>query len=291
MPRLRKPTNENERDKGGGSSALSTTVRPDYSQVDKLQSELSRQQELVIKRRDAIGQTQFDLHTAQQEYDRMESRVLAGRADASLLEHARKQLAEAKQTHAKASVECEETERLLNDVLPSAIQEAKNVALAQLRDRLRAETQAKAKQLAALLAQAKGISDELRQLSNAADTYFTVNEMVRLQVSLIGVMDLGEDYGYVSPRAGIPNLAWGWLTGRSLQQPTLFDVWRRELEAYLEHSPAEMAEADKLNRVTHIAQDARRYKEALVREEAQRKLEAMIEARAGGKMPKNTTMD
>jgi hypothetical protein len=284
------PRKKNEQGIGGGNPAPAIHVKLDDSQARKLQGELDKQRERLIHLRDTLDNSKHLLHEAQRAFDSAESRHLAGRADAHSLEVARNALDEARKHHAKASIECDEAERLVSDILPAAILDAKNAALAQLRDTLRAETQAKAKQFAALLAQAKGISDELRQLSNSADTYFTVSEMIRLQVSLIGCMDLGEEYGYVSPRAGIPNLACGWLTGRSLEQPTLYDVWTRELEAYLEHSPAEMAEADKLNRVTHIAQDARRYKECLVREEAQRKLEAMLEARAGGKMPAGTKL-
>lgn len=260
----------------------------DDSQVGKLQNELSRQQERRNKLADASDESKRELQAAQRAYDAAESRTLAGRADARSLELARKALDDARVRHAKVSLDYEEADRLATEILPAAIQEAKNAALAQLRDTLRAETQAKAKQLAAVLAQAKGLSDELRLLSNAADAHFTVNEMVRLKISLIGVLDLGEEYGYVSPRAGIPNLSCLWLTGRSLNQPTMHDVWLRELEAYLAKTPAAMAEADRWSRTAHIAQDEANYKGALVREEAQRKLEQLIEARAGGRMPKGT---
>ncbi len=278
-------------EKGGGTSASIPTTKKyslDTTHTAKLEKELAVQQERLVHLRDTADETNLLLHQAQTAFDKTESRHLAGRADARSLELARKALDDARQRHAKASVEAEEAERLVSGILPLAIAEAQHAALAQLRDRLRTEAQVKAKQLAAVLAQAKGLSDELRLLSDAADRHFTVNQMVRLKVSLIGVLDLGEEHGYVSPRAGIPNLSCGWLTGQSLQQPTLFDVWRRELEAFLAQTPQEMAEADKLNRVTHIAQDAVRYKECLVREEAQRKLEAMMEARAGGRMPKGT---
>jgi hypothetical protein len=284
------PRKKNE---GGGASAPTSNVKYslDDSKQRQLEKQLAQQQEQLTQRQAAMEQTKQSLHRAQHDYDICESRFLAGRTDSRKLGNARTALDEAKKQAAIADIAFQDADRQVREILPMAITTARTAALAELRDRLRRETQAKAKQLAALLAQAKALSDELRQLSNAADTYFTVNEMVRLQVSLIGVMDLGEEHGYVSPRAGIPNLACGWLTGQSLQQPTMFDVWRRELEAFLEHSPAEMAEADKLSRVTHIAQDARRYKECLVREEAQRKLEALMEARAGGKMPKNTTVE
>jgi hypothetical protein len=287
MPRLRKPTTDNKIS-GGGTTAPAIHVKLDDSQARKLQGELDKQRERLIHLRDVADESKHLLHEAQRAFNSAESRHLAGRADARSLEVARNALDDARKRHAKASIECEEAERLVSEILPAAITEARNAALAQLRDTLRAETQAKAKQLATVLAQAKGISDELRQLSNAADTYFTVNEMVRLQVSLIGVMDLGEEYGYVSPRAGVPDLACAWLTGRSLEQPTMYSVWLREMEAFLEHSPAELAEADKLNRVTHIAADARRYRECLAREEAQRKLEALIDAQGGGRMPRGT---
>jgi len=51
-----------------------------------------------------------------------------------------------------------------------------------------------------------------------------------------------------------------------------------------------MAEADKANRAAHIANGEARYKEMLVRQEAQRKLEAMMEARAGGRMARGTKL-
>jgi len=58
----------------------------------------------------------------------------------------------------------------------------------------------------------------------------------------------------------------------------------------LAQTSAEMAEADKANRAAHIANGEARYKEMLVRQEAQRKLEAMMEARAGGRMARGTKL-
>lgn len=285
---MRNPTIKNT-DKGGGQSAPTGMVKIDDTKVRQLEKELALQRERLIKRRDAQDEAHFALATAQRAHDSTEARHLAGRTDDRALATARTALDAAKKRDATARLDCEETERLVAEVLPQAITEAKNAALAQLRDTLRSETQAKAKALAALLAQAKVLSDELRLLSDAADRHFSVTSMIRLQVSLVGCLDLGEEHGYVSPRAGVPDLACPYLTGQSVNQPTLYDHWRNELEAYLaKGTPEQMAAADRQNRISHIANDKRRYAEALVREAAQKKLEAMLEAQAGGRMPKGT---
>ncbi len=132
------------------------------------------------------------------------------------------------------------------------------------------------------------MSDDLRLLQDAAVQHFSVSEMIRLKITLMGRMDLGEEGGWVAPYAGIPNLACGWLTGQSVNQPTMYTVWQRELASYLAKTPEQMAQEDVACREMMIARDERDYKECLVREAAQEKLEAMMEARAGGAMPKGT---
>ncbi len=274
---------------GGGIAALSSTVKLDTTHTAQLDKELAGQRERLIHLRDVLDESKHLLHDAQRAFDNSESRHLAGRIDARMLEIARNALDDARKRHAKASIECEEAERLVSDILPAAIIEAKNAALAQLRDTLRAETQAKAQQLAGVLAQAKALSDDLRLLQDEAVTHFTVNEMIRLKITLMGRMDLGE-FGWVLPHAGIPNLACGWLTGQSVHQPSLYTVWQREAQAYLAKTPEQLAQEDVACREMMLARDERDYKEALVREAAQKKLDALIEARGGGRMPRGTAV-
>lgn len=273
--------------KGGGTGQPAASINTthtkytlDDSQLVKLQNELSKQQERRNKLADASDESKRELQDAQRHFDACESRHLAGRTDARSLELARKALDEARVRHARVHEDYLEAARLAETILPEAITTAQHAALAELRDRIRRETQDEARRLAALLAQAKVHSDNLRRLQDAAVDNFTVNSMIRLKISLIGKMDLGE-YGYVGPHADLPDLSCRWLTNVNVNQPSMYSVWLRELDAYLQKTPEAMAQEDVDSRRIFLARDEADYKENLVRLQAQKELEEKAEKYAG----------
>lgn len=270
----------NNRDKHGAGTA-DVDVQALGVKVTELERELAMAQERLDTARTRVEVTQSMLADAQAVLDRIESRHLAGRASDSELAQARAAQAKAKQQHAVAQVECDDAERMAR-ILPEAIAEAKGARLVAIRDRLRRQTAEKAAQLAALLAEAKQVSDDLLTLHDEAVRQFPVPQLLQVGGMLVGAQDLGEQGGYVTTAAGIPVLHCGWLTNDgNPKELSLFDIWLREVQAYLSVTPEQRAQADRESRVATLACAKQQQKDAVVNEQARVELRRRLAERYG----------
>ena len=180
---------------------------------------------------------------------------------------------------ARAEAHAEEQARLVR-TLPDAIVEREQLVKTVMRDNLRTAYAAKLAKLAALVREAKQVSDEVDAMHYQAVTPFHVG-MMKMGHGLIAATDLGEAGGYVGQAAGMLNLASPWLTntraGRN--QPSMADLWLREVADYLAVTPEERAAQDVEHRVRTLARVKQEECDAVVNERAREELRRRIAER------------
>jgi hypothetical protein len=211
-----------------------------------------------------------------------ESRHLAGRLSDTEFERARVAFEQARKAQAVAATEAQDAEHLVS-VLPQAVTEAKQAALMEVRDTLRRLYAAKLTKLAEVVREAKALSDEVDALHDQAVTQFNVNGLLQVGHGLIAATDLGEAGGFVTQAAGMPPLASAWLTntrgGRT--QPSMADLWLKEVAQYLAVTTEERAAQDVENRVRTLERAKQEERDAIVNERAREELRKRISARYG----------
>jgi hypothetical protein len=252
----------------------------DDARVRNLTAQLERHQADLPDRKARLDNANRALEAAQDEVDRVERGVLAGRATDKDLAAAQNHLAECKTAQAVAFHDHADIARLVG-VLPAALEEAKQAALVEVVANLRDAYGVALADLRAKLLAAKEASDAVQRLFNQA--YAEVPCAGVHPRFHCAVTDLGAG-GLTTAAARLPDLSLSELTPLYRNQPTRLDGWLKECDALLAELPR-MAEADKQHRVMHDSFEAQ---QAVIERQKEANYAAMLRRdleRAGVIMP------
>ncbi len=222
----------------------------DSPRVQELEAELQAYQAKLPALQGRQEAAAHALQYAQQATDELEIAVLAGRASDKQLAEGQGKLADCKREQAIAQHDLADVERYLQ-VLPAALEQVKQQALADVVSNLRAAYAEAVAELRARLLDAKAASDAVQRLHLQAAA-----EVPAMLHGVYGMaaMDLG-DAGLVLHAAGLPNLSLYELSQHFPPNATRLDGWLKQAETLLAELP-KMAEGDRERRRLHDSHEA-----------------------------------